>query len=99
MSNYIDHQNERVIRFFKSLNKMVQGLEKMTTTHRKPLNGQIFLSDKEVSERLKISRRTLQSWRDEGVIEYYQMGGKILYSEADLQKLLDKNFRKAWREE
>ncbi len=99
MSKFIDHKNERVVRFFKSLNKMVQGLEKMVATHRRPLNGQIFLSDKEVSERLKISRRTLQSWRDEGVIEYYQMGGKILYSEADLQKLLDKNFRKAWREE
>ncbi len=98
MGEFINHQNERVARFFKSLNKMVRGLEKMATTHRRPLNGQIYLSDKEVSERLKISRRTLQTWRDEGMIEYYQMGGKILYSEADIQKLLDKNYRKAWRE-
>lgn len=70
MSEIIDCKNERVARFFKSLDKMIVGLEQLSSNRRTPLNGEIYLTDKEVSERLKVSRRTLQEWRNEGRIAY-----------------------------
>lgn len=96
MSEIIDCKNERVARFLKSLDKMIVGLEKLSSNRRIPLNGEIYLTDKEVSERLKVSRRTLQEWRNEGRIAYIQLDGKIIYPESALQTLLNKHHRKAW---
>ena len=47
-----------------------------------------FFTDKEVSARLKVSRRTLQDYRNEGRIAYIQLGGKILYRESDIERML-----------
>ena len=52
--------------------------------------------DKEVSAQLKLSRRTLQDYRNEGRISYYQFGGKILYRESDIEKMLQENYREAY---
>ena len=51
---------------------------------------------KEVSAQLKLSRRTLQDYRNEGRISYYQLGGKILYRESDIEKMLQENYREAY---
>ena len=96
MSEIIDCKNERVARFFKSLDKMIAGLEKLVENRRVPLNGEIYLTDKEVSERLKVSRRTLQEWRNEGKVAYVQLDGKIIYPESALQTLLLQHHRQAW---
>lgn len=96
MSEITDSRNERIVRFFKSLDRMVAGVEELSTNRRVPLNGEIYLTDKEVSERLKVSRRTLQEWRNEGKVAYIQLDGKIIYPESALQSLLDRHHRKAW---
>ncbi len=46
---------------------------------------------------LKVSRRTLQDYRTTGKIPYIQLGGKVLYRESDIQKLLEDNYRKGWQ--
>ena len=63
---------------------------------QKPLFGsEHFLTGKEVCERLYISPRTLQGYRDRRIIPYTQFAGKILYKVSDLERLLEdshKNF-------
>ena len=49
-----------------------------------------------MSARLKVSRRTLQDYRNEGRIPYIQLGGKILYRESDLEKMLLDGYRSAY---
>ncbi len=44
-------------------------------------------------ERLYISPRTLQDYRDRGIIPYTQFAGKILYKASDLEKMLKDNYR------
>lgn len=39
---------------------------------------------------MNISKRTAQSWRDEGIVSFSQVGSKIYYRMSDVQKLLDK---------
>ena len=58
---------------------------------------QRFLTDREVSARLKVSRRTLQDYRNNGVVSYYQVGGKILYKESDIESMLAANYWEAFR--
>ena len=38
-----------------------------------------------------------ERYRNNGVIPYIQLGGKILYRESDIQKILMANYREAYR--
>ena len=97
MSEIITKDNERVVRLFGSLERMLSGIERLVASHRPTLNGERFLTDKEVSERLKVSRRTLQEWRTNGQIAYISLGGKVLYKESEIQKMLEKHHQKPWQ--
>ena len=50
-------------------------------------------TDRELSQRLKISRRTLQDYRNNGILPYLQPGGKILYRESDIERVLQSCYR------
>ena len=49
------------------------------------------ITEAELSELRKITRRTLVEHRTTGLIPYYRLGGRILYKEKDIIKLLDEN--------
>ena len=93
----VTRDNERIASFFKSLDRMLGGIETLVKNCKPTLNGERYLTDREVSERLKLSRRTLQDYRNEGRIPYCQLGGKILYRESDILRMLDNNYRNAYR--
>jgi DNA-directed RNA polymerase specialized sigma54-like protein len=56
-----------------------------------------WLDNQEMMQILKISRRTLQTYRDEKVIPFSQVGSKIYYKAADVEKFLKKNYKKISR--
>ena len=66
-------------------------IKEVAQTHKPLFGGEHFLMSKEVCERLYISPRTLQDYRDRKVIPYTQFAGKILYKASDLEKLLEEN--------
>ena len=71
------------------LNKLVEQLKNATadlTTHKK--NYKDFVSNEEFILMMGISKRTAQTWRDEGLVAFSQISGKIYYSLADIEKLL-----------
>ena len=68
--------------------------KEVAQTHKPLFGGEHFLTGKEVCERLYISPRTLQDYRDRKIIPYTQFAGKILYKVLDLERLLEKNFKK-----
>lgn len=94
MEGIIDKENERVRRFFALLDNMEKKVERLARDNRPPFNGERFLTDRELSGTLRISRRCLQDYRDQGRIPYIQLGGKILYRQSDIEKLLEENYRK-----
>jgi len=96
-NSLITKKNPRIIAFFTSLDMIFDKLERMGKENKPMLNGERFLTDRELSERLKISRRALQDYRNEGRIPYYQLGGKILYRESDVEMMLETNYRKAYK--
>ena len=54
----------------------------------------IFLDNVDFMNLMHISKRTAQSWRNEGRINFSQISGKIYYRMSDIQKLLDSNYNK-----
>lgn len=89
--------NERVKGFFLSLDRLSALMEKLFTTRKPTLNGDSFYTDEELSKKLKISRRSLQDYRNEGRIPYIKLGGKILYRSSDIEKLLEEGYRDKFR--
>ena len=64
----------------------------MAQTHRPLSEGEIYLTGREVCERLFLSPRTLQDYRDKGIIPYTQIAGKILYQLSDINRILSENY-------
>jgi excisionase family DNA binding protein len=78
------------------LDHLSSSLEHLFAGRKPTLNGESFYTDEELSKKLKLSRRSLQDYRNEGRIPYVKLGGKILYRSSDIDKLLEENYRKAW---
>lgn len=99
MSNQLitKENNERVKGFFLSMDRLSAAMEKLLTSRKPTLNGESFYTDDELSKKLKISRRSLQDYRNEGRIPYIKLGGKILYRSSDIEKLLDDGYRESWK--
>jgi hypothetical protein len=53
-----------------------------------------ILNTDELIHLLKVSRRTVQNWRDQGTIEFSQVNGKIYYRMSAIAKMLDQNLIK-----
>lgn len=88
----ITKESTGVTAFLKALDRIVSNVERLTQSCHPTLNGERFLTDREVSERLRISRRALQEYRNQGKIPYLYIGGKILYKESDLERVLEKAY-------
>lgn len=92
----ITKNDEQIIAFFQALEEIAVSVERVTENCKPLLNGEHYLTDREVAEKLKVSRRTLQDYRNQGKIAYIQLGGKVLYRESDIEKMLNANYYKAW---
>lgn len=88
--------NERIKSFFLSLDRLSSLMEELFTSRKPTLGGESFYTDEELSKKLKLSRRSLQEYRNEGRIPYIKLGGKILYRSSDVEELLEENYRKSW---
>ncbi|QIG88507.1 helix-turn-helix domain-containing protein [Chryseobacterium sp. POL2] len=56
----------------------------------------VFLDNEEFLKMMKISRRTAQTWRDEGKISFSQVGNKIYYKLSDVEKTLQNYYNKSF---
>lgn len=56
-----------------------------------------WLDNQEFMQLLKISKRTAQHYRDSGLISFSQVGNKIYYKLTDVEAMLEKHYRKAFK--
>ncbi|MEJ5266855.1 MAG: helix-turn-helix domain-containing protein [Bacteroidales bacterium] len=82
---------------FKQIMDKLQSLEerfiKLKIDAQTPLTER-WLDNQDILLLLKISKRTLQSYRDERKIPFSQVGAKIYYKASDVEKFLKKNYNK-----
>ena len=95
MNELIMPHNAGVKRVLESMKEVLALYKNVTGNYRPLLDGERFLTDREVAEILKVSRRTLQEYRNNGVLLYILLGGKVLYRESDLEKVLESYYHPA----
>lgn len=95
MNSLIERSDPRVADLFRRLEKASNLIDKLEVPSRRSFYGQRFVTDRELSERLRVSRRTLQEYRSAGIIPYYLICGKILYKESEIQQFLEDSRRQS----
>jgi len=90
-------RTDGLVNAMQSMKDIEALFDKVTSNYRPLLNGERYLSDVEVSHRLKLSRRTLQEYRDSGIVPFIKLGGKVLYRERDLEELLERCYHPAYK--
>ena len=93
----ITMEDEKVASMLQKMRKSSRWLSGFLESYRPPLDGEVYLTDKEVADLLRVSRRTLQEYRNERRLPYIILGGKALYPESGLRKVLEANYRKPFR--
>ncbi len=68
---------------------------KIENQNKKP--QEVFIDNQEFLLMMKISKRTAQTWRDEGKISFSQVGNKIYYKLSDVEDLLSKHYVKSFK--
>ena len=84
---------DEMLGVLSALDKVNRRIKEVAQTHKPLFGGEHFLTGKEVCDRLYISPRTLQDYRDSRIIPYTQFAGKILYKESDLERLLEDSYK------
>lgn len=60
-------------------------------------HGRRFLTDTALSKKLNICKRTLATYRANGILAYYNLPGKILYADTDVEELLQRHYMPPFR--
>ncbi len=61
------------------------------------LSGIRYISDTELFEKPRVSKRTLANYRAKGEFGYYDLPGKILYSETEIEEFLQRHYLPPFR--
>ena len=81
---------------FSSLSSSIEEIkQRVITDSKKP--SDTYLDNQEFLLLMKISKRTAQTWRDEGKISFSQVGNKIYYKLSDVEELMQKHYIKAFK--
>lgn len=79
----------------KLVNKIDQLIEKVNKEGLLKNTDNVWVSGPEVIEMLNISSRTLQNYRDRGIIGFSKIGRKkIFYKRSDVDKLIMEKFNR-----
>ena len=75
----LDHKSPQICSFFEALNELSNTIQQALKSRTPHLNGEKYLTNREVCQLLRISPRTLQNLTDTGKITFIRLQGKILY--------------------
>lgn len=88
MKNYILTPFEGISKIEKMLEEINSKLSSISSEESR----QAWINNKEACEFLGVTSRTLQSYRDKGIISFSQVGSKIYYKVSDLEKHLEDHY-------
>lgn len=78
----------------ESMRYAAQTANKLIVEVEPSLLGERYLTTEQVMTHFHISRRSLQNYRDRGIVPYTSIGGTLLYPESKINEVLEKNYYK-----
>ena len=93
----ISLSNSDLSELFGMIENINRCADKISSDTIPMLSGVRYLSDTELSEKLRVSKRTLANYRAKGEFGYYDLPGKILYSETEIEEFLQRHYLPPFR--
>ncbi|SCD21618.1 Helix-turn-helix domain [Proteiniphilum saccharofermentans] len=90
------HTDKDCQELLQALNRTLPYIEQVLKTHKPLFDGERYLTSEELCSILKMSRRSLQDYRNKGILPFIQLPGKVLFRESDIRKVLEERFRPAY---
>lgn len=90
--NVITIESAAFERIEKKLDEIQSGIEQ-----RNKESQVTWIDNQEFMQRMHMSKRTAQKFRDSGLISFSQIGNKIYYKLSDVEALMQKHYRKAFK--
>lgn len=90
------YTNQGSQELLQALNNALPYIEHVLKTYKPLFDGEHCLTSEELCSILKISRCTLQDYRNNGILPFIQLPGKVLFRESDIRKVLEERFRPAY---
>jgi len=91
MNNVITQKSPFYIEISDQIKTLEKGIENLLKTE-KPIFRFKWIEGSEVCRMMHISKRTLQNYRDNGILPHSIVGGKIFYNKDDINDLMQKNY-------
>jgi len=88
----LTNDTEEIVAYQEMIKRLRNRIEDILKNYRPVMNGEIYLSGEDVCRLLHISKRTLQQYRDDNILPFIQVGGKIIYKESDILTILEQNY-------
>ena len=85
-------EDKQILDFISEIDEAIDKVKETFKDYRPLLNGDRWISDREAEDFLKVSRHTLFTYRQKGLMPYVLLCGKMLYRERDLEELLQRNY-------
>lgn len=76
----------------EEIKKATDNLNVISEQYRPSILNERYYTGEEVQKLLHLSKRTLQNYRDEGIMPYTKIGEKILYVGSDIDRILEMNY-------
>ncbi len=84
----------------EAFKKLMQSIDELKQLVSNGFNGKeaaymnrVWLNKKEVCQMLRISERSLQTYRNNGEIPYTKIGSKIFYNAEEIKEVINNNTR------
>lgn len=73
-----------------------KSLDEISRAHLSSEVVELIYNTEQLMGLLRVSRRTLQDWRDKGLIEFSAIRGKFYYKNSSIMNMLDRHTVKAY---
>ena len=93
MKELITANDPRIARFNAIADDITAKCQDLRECYHPLLGGKRFMTDAQLADKLGVSRRTTQDYRDKGRLPFYRLDGKILYEESDIEGFLSDAYR------
>jgi len=97
MNELMTRESGQMAALFRMLEHALDHIELLAENYRPGFGGGRYPTNRGGAQMFKNRARTLQEYRDAGRMSYIQLGGKILYRESDIERLLMEGYREAFR--
>ncbi len=97
MEDFVTRNSEEYKELRKAAIQALKTINRLIDEHRPSILNEIYLTGEEVRAMFCISKRSLQTYRDERIIPYTTIGGKFLYPQSGIFGVLERNYMRSLR--